>query len=55
MPGLEKWKKCSGLHYMMAWVVHRQVLEVHKKVLEVRMKVLEARRMASDACKIDLV
>ena len=33
-PGLENWKRCSELHYMMAWVVHRQVLEVHKKVLE---------------------
>ena len=60
-PGLENWKRCSELHYMMAWVVHRQVLEVHKKVLEVHRKVSEACRKvwvacrkASDDCRIAL-
>ena len=57
-PGLEKWKRYSGFHYMMVWVVHMKVLEVHMKVLEVHRMVLEVYKMVlvgSDACKIVLV
>ena len=50
-PGLEKWKRYSGFHYMMVWVVHMKVLEVHRMVLEVYKMVL----VGSDACKIVLV